>query len=172
MSDCPSSSAGADYDYGDEVDLADALILEFFGEDAVESSSDDAGARSITLAKAASRYIYNEIDGIRVRIQAIEAVGMTTKVFAYLMAPTNPTTLEKKGTFSHICSPTDLAEYPADAPVENSVPGWFRLNYVDILVRSRQEADDFIECVFNDVLALKLSLNKQEIVETIGTEEL
>ena len=171
MSDCPSSSAGSAYDYGDSVSLADSLVLEFFGEDAVESSSDDSG-RSITIVKAASRYIYNRIDGIRVRIQAVEAAGMTTKVFAYLMAPTNPSTQERKGFFDHVCSPVDLEEYPADAPVENSVPAWFRMNYVDILVRSQKEADDFIESVLNDVAALKLTLNLQDSVQTIGEETL
>ena len=171
MSDCPSSSAGSDYAYGDSVSLADSLVLEFFGEEAVESSSDASG-RSITLVKAASRYIYNRVDGIRVRIQAVEATDMPTKVFAYLMAPTNPTTQARKGVFDHVCSPVDLEEYPEDAPVENSVPAWFRLNYVDILVRSQKEADDFIEAVFNDVAALKLTLNLQDSVQTIASETL
>lgn len=169
MSDC-SSSSGSAYEYGDSVTLADTLTLEFFGEDAVESSSSDDGGRSITLVHAASRYVYNRIDGIRVRIQAVEATGMTTKVFAYLMSPTNPQTLAKKGVFDHVCSPVDLEEYPEDEPVANSVPAWFRLNYVDVLLRSRQEADDFIEQVFNDVRALKLTLNVQDTVETVDTE--
>lgn len=171
MPDCPSISSGSSYGLDDVVQIAEPLTLEFVGEVMEDSSSSDAASRSLTLSWACSRYVVNRIDGIRIRIEVSEAVGMTDKIFAYLMAPTNPTTLEKAGVFDHVCSPSDLAEYPEDAPIENSRPGWFRLNYVDLHVRSREEADDFLALVKQDAGGLRVTLDIMEAISPTGTED-
>jgi hypothetical protein len=53
----------------------------------------------------------------------------------------------------------DLEEYPEDDPIPNVRPAWFRLPYVDVLLRSREEVDAFIRDVTADVNALKDTLD-------------
>ncbi|NDE17361.1 hypothetical protein EBZ80_20765, partial [bacterium] len=98
-------------------------------------------------------------DGIRVRITASNAANMSDKIFAYQMLPLKPGASEKVGAFDHVCSPTDLEEYPEDDPIMNARPAWFRLNYVDVLLRSRAEVKSFIESVIDDVQRLKTTLD-------------
>jgi hypothetical protein len=171
MPDCPSISSGSSYGLDDVVQIAEPLTLEFVGEVMEDSSSSDAAARSLQLSWSCSRYIVNRIDGIRIRVWVSEAVGMTDKIFAYLMTPKNPTTAEKEGVFDHVCSPVDLAEYPEDAPIENSRPAWFRLDYVDLHLRSREEADDFLARVKLDAGGLRVSLDIMEVIAPTGTED-
>jgi hypothetical protein len=94
-----------------------------------------------------------------VRITASDAVDMPTKIFAYQMLPLKPGAEERVGAFDHVCSPTDLEEYPEDDPLPNYRPAWFRLNYVDVLLRSRAEVKAFIEDVAEDVQRLKTTLD-------------
>lgn len=158
---CQSVSSGSSYAPGSQVALALPLPVVFY-EIAEESSSEAAATRSLQVDWASSRYVYNQTDGIRIRFDAVEAVGISPKIFAYRMLPLNPETLERVGTFSHVCSPVDLEEYPEDAAVEGSVPPWYRLSYVDILVRSQAEADDFIATVLEDVDSLIATLNTMD----------
>jgi hypothetical protein len=66
---------------------------------------------------------------------------------------------ERVGEFSHVCSPVDLEEYPEDEPIAGQRPEWFRLNYVDVLLRSRTEVHEFIKEVCADVNRLKGTLD-------------
>lgn len=134
------------------------------------SSSASADTRSITLSWAESRYIANKIDGIRIRIEATNAANMPAKIFAYQLLPMKPSTGEQVGAFDHICSPIDLEEYPEDSPIENVRPGWYRLDYIDVLVRSRHEADNFLAVVRADVRSLIGTLNIMDEIEPVGSE--
>jgi hypothetical protein len=129
-----------------------------------------AANRSIKLSWASSHYRYGTDDGVRVRFDVICAEEMTTKVFAYRMLPLSPKTGEAVGTFSHVCSPPDVAEYPADEPAPASSPEWFRLSYVDVLVRSVTEAENFIAGVREDVRRLKLTYDKMDEIFPGGTD--
>ena len=84
---------------------------------------------------------------------------MSDKVFAYMMLPLKAGADDKAGAFDHVCSPTDLEEYPEVDPIPNSRPAWFRLNYVDVLLRSRAEVESFIRDVVEDVQRLKNTLD-------------
>jgi hypothetical protein len=84
---------------------------------------------------------------------------MPTKIFAYLMQPLIPSESERVGSFDHVCSPTDLEEYPEDFPIPTYRPEWFRLNYVDVVLRSRTEVHEFIRDVAEDVYRLKNTLD-------------
>lgn len=123
--------------------------------------------RRIKLTWHVSRYYAHSTDGIRVRIEATNANLMPNKVFAYQMMPVGPADAERAAMFDHVCSPSDLEEYPEDEPVATLRPAWFRLNYVDVLLRSRTEVDAFIRDVTADVQSLK---NVLDIVETMNPE--
>jgi hypothetical protein len=119
-------------------------------------------ARNIHLTWSVSRYIENNVDGVRVRIVADSADLMPTKIFAYQLLPVKPGAEEPIGMFDHVCSPVDLEEFPEDAPLLNSRPQWFRLDYVDVLLRSREETREFINAVVEDVKILKDTLDITE----------
>jgi hypothetical protein len=127
-------------------------------------------SRHIQLKWAVSHYVYNVLDGVRVRIWVESAVGVTAKVFAYQQFPKNPTTGEQAGVFDHVCSPPDLEEFPEDAPEPASRPAWFRLSYVDVIVRSVAEVDAFIEDVRADVRSLKATLDVMDELVPTGEE--
>jgi hypothetical protein len=127
-------------------------------------------SRHIHLKWAVSHYVYNVIDGLRVRIWVEEAVGVTSKIFAYQQFPKNPSTGAKAGVFDHVCSPPDLEEFPEDEPEAASRPEWFRLDYVDVMLRSVTESDAFIEDVRADVASLVNTLNVMDTLVPTGEE--
>lgn len=126
--------------------------------------------RRIKIRWATSRFILNQIDGIRVRIDVLCAYGMAQHIFAYRNLPTDPATGAQAGWFDHVCSPADLEEYPMTSPIPGHQPEWFRLNYVDVFLRSRVEADAFIEDVRSDVRRLKATLDIIDDIEPEGFE--
>lgn len=145
------------------VELDEKLGLNFYTPDItpdLPSTSD----RRIHLTWSVSRYNYHTTDGIRVRITASDAYLMSDKVFAYMLLPMKPGSGEQVGEFDHVCSPVDLEEYPEDEPIPGHRPQWFRLNYVDVLLRSRTEVHDFIRDVCEDVQRLKTTL---DLVDTL-----
>lgn len=123
-------------------------------------------ARRVRLTWQVSRYFSSNTDALRVRIEASDANLMPSKIFAYLTLPAGTGTGVKTAAFDHICSPVDIEEYPEDEPLPNARPAWFRLNYVDVLLRSREEVDSFITGVRADVEALKQALDRTDVLET------
>lgn len=161
---CESSSVGLGVEY--PLELADVLPVQFISEEEASSESEDL-ERSVHISISTSRYIANEIDGVRVRIDADDAVDMPTKVFAYLTLPLDPKTGERSAVFSHVCSPADLEEYPANTPLPGITPEWLRLDYVDVIVRSWDEATDLITTVKSDLKALCATLNIMDTVSPL-----
>lgn len=128
--------------------------------------------RRIKISWATSRYILGRDDGIRIRFEVLSAAEMAERIFAYRMLPLNPTTGEKVGHFSHVCSPADVAEFPEDEPLDGHRPEWFRLNFVDVLVRSLDEAADFITKVRADVRRLKHTYDVADTLQPANEENL
>ncbi len=124
--------------------------------------------RRLQLTWEVSRYNVRDTDGIRVRITAASAALMPAKIFAYLMLPMKPAADERVGAFDHVCSPVDLEEYPEDEPLPNHRPEWFRLDYVDVLLRSNEEVESFISSVTNDVQHLKTTLDLTDTLLPVG----
>ena len=122
--------------------------------------------RRIKISWATSRYILGRYDGIRIRFDVLSSAEMPIRIFAYRMLPLNPSTGAKVGHFSNVCSPSDIEEYPEDEPIAGHRPEWFRLSFVDVYVRSLEEADDFITKVRRDVRRLKRTL---DIMDTLGS---
>lgn len=111
-------------------------------------------------------------DGVRVRIAVSEACGIGPNVFAYRLLPLNANTGETAGHFDHVCSPVDLAEYPEEVPHPGASPPWFRLAFVDVLLRSWAEADNFVESVLSDLRRLKATLTRVQTLLPGGMEEI
>ena len=153
MSDCAISSS-----YGGFIELDEDITINFYAPDAPVELPSDSGRR-VRLEWAVSRYRYHGVDGVRVRIEASDAEQMPSKIFAYALLPMKPAAGEREGAFSHVCSPTDLAEYPEDEPLAGQRPEWFRLNYIDVHLRSRYEAKRLIQDVTDDVQSLKSTLD-------------
>jgi hypothetical protein len=149
---CDSSS------FGGAIELNEAIGLNFY-EPQPPAEPPTPSGRRINLTWAVSRFNFQGTDGVRARITAVDAHLMPTKVFAYLLLPMKPGAGEREGAFSHVCSPTDLAEYPEDEPLAGYRPEWFRLDYVDVHLRSRSEAKTLIQDVIDDVQALKITLD-------------
>lgn len=126
-------------------------------------------ARRIKLTWRVSRYYASSTDGIRVRIEASDANLMPSKIFAYQLMPIGPADAERAGMFDHVCSPSDLEEYPEDEPTTTLRPAWFRLDYVDVLLRSRTEVDAFIRDVTADVQGLKEVLDVADDLQPSGS---
>jgi hypothetical protein len=151
----------------DFVEL-DRLIGQQFAQPELPVANSTASGRRIHLSWYVSRYNYHSTDGIRVRIEATDAALMPDKVFAYLMLPLKPGENERVGSFDHVCSPADLEEFPEDEPIPGDRPEWFRLNYVDVVVRSRTEVYAFVRDVAADVYSLRETLELMDRIEPAG----
>ena len=126
-------------------------------------------ARSLKIKWSSSNYRLHADDGIRVRIYVDCASGLDTRIFAYRMLPINAGGA-RAGFFSHICSPVDMTEYPADEPRAEESPEWLRLSFVDVFVRSVTEAEDFIDIVRQDARRLVSTLAKMDTIFPRGEE--
>lgn len=148
--------------------LDDIVTVSFYAPETGTVSTPAETERRVRLIWSVSRYLVNNMDGVRVRIEATAANLMPTKIFAYQTLPLAPGAAEAVAAFDHVCSAVDLEEYPEDAPLENARPEWFRLNYVDVLLRTRDEAKDFIDGVVADIRMLKDALDITETLTLTG----
>jgi len=130
--------------------------------------TEPATPRKIKLSWHVSEYHYPSIDGIRVRITATGAELMPNKVFAYMLVPQVPGDSEKIAAFDHVCSSADLEEFPEDEPTPAAKPGWFRLDYVDVVLRSRAEVHAFLRDTASDVYSLKKTLDLADRLNPVG----
>ena len=121
--------------------------------------------RYICLSAATSPWVANRIDGIRLRVTVTEADGMPSKIFAYQSIKMRPSTNQSVSAFDHVCSPPDLADYPEDTPLVGSQPDWFRTDFVDVLLRSEDEALRVWDLIVVDVMVLKKSLDTTDILQ-------
>lgn len=129
--------------------------------------------RFITFQWRTSRYLVGRIDGVRLRIDVTATLGVDSNVFAYILQPLNPQTGAQAAAFDHVCSSADLAEFPVAAPRVATEPPWFRLPYVDVILRSWEECQAAIIGITTDLQMLKASLDAQDLlgaplVMTIG----
>jgi hypothetical protein len=153
LQELAQSSAGA-------VWLEDTLTINFYDRDIdPKPTLAVVSERNIHVQWSVSRHFMNDIDGIRVRIEADDATAMPTKIFAYQMLPVRPGSDEQVATFDHVCSSVDLEEYPEDEAIPGSRPAWLRTNYVDVFLRSREEVRAFVANVLEDVQILKNTLD-------------
>lgn len=144
------------------VPFPEGLNFDFYSVAVSPPVPQPDNGRRIKLTWSASHYNFDATDGVRIRIEASDAANMPDKIFAYMMLPMLPGADNKVGTFDHVCSPVDLEDYPEDNPIPKARPAWFRLNYVDVLLRSRAEVEAFLRDVADDVQRLKTTLDTMD----------
>jgi hypothetical protein len=134
-----------------------------------------AGGRGVMLVPTFQRgYVPNAIDGFRFTLVVAGAYQMPSKIFRYRLVPTKlqpvadqpPAGVEYKGYFDGVCSPADLEDFPEDYPVQNARPPWFRLDYVDVIVRSRSIAEQAYDAILFEVKNLIETLEAMDRQET------
>lgn len=99
-------------------------------------------------------------DVFRLVVTAHHARNMPNEVFVYALRPRHPADAGPTAEFSHVASPTELETY-STAPLDDTLPAFFRAATIDFLCDTRQQAID-IEMQLQDraarlVLAMEAS---------------
>lgn len=123
--------------------------------------------RGVELSVTSAEWTKDNRTGMRLRIDVVRAEGMPSKIFAYREEASGPN--GTVGVFSHVCNPTNLEEYPEDAPTDPNVPQWYRLDYVDIVYDSPKEAQEAEQIIREHVQALVDELNAADQLADAGT---
>ena len=96
--------------------------------------------RKITLQLSHQRhFVANHHDGYRIRIDAVDADGLDNAIFVYQTLPPRGDN-EERATWVGVCGPPDLEDLPVDTPDPDDPEGRFRMDYVDVVLRSRSIA--------------------------------
>jgi len=118
-------------------------------------------SRKIKLTRQRTHQVQYDRDAQRLRIVASDGDGIDEHLFRYRMLPLDPSGSSLIGQFDGICSPDDLDSIPEDEANVGADPAWFRLNYVDLIVRAPLTADELWQAILNDITVLKDSLNNR-----------
>lgn len=125
------------------------------------ASSIGGGPRRLTATvHTQADFVVNRDTGYRVQV-AVAAENMDAHVFRYLYEPPtgpNPPAVRYDG----VCSPTDLAQFPAGDPRPDAFPAWCRRDSVDLVFRSTAEAADMILVLREELQTLVDSLNRMD----------
>lgn len=111
---------------------------------------------AITLTPSVqSQFVVGAVTGFRFTVTASNPVVLADAgIFRYLAVPMQPTDTVQHADFDGVCSPSDMAEFPLTAPALNSDPAWFRLTTLDLLFRTKAEADDALQALYSEVQTL------------------
>lgn len=131
-----------------------------------DSSSSTGGGRRLTVSISTQKdFVINRDTGYRVVAAVTEAVGLNANVFRYLYLP--PAGVNEPAVrYDGVCSPSDMAEFPAGDPLPDAFPAWCRRDGVDLVLRSSAEATDMIATLKDELQTLIDSLNRSDLLET------
>lgn len=138
------------------------------------SESAPSNKHGIKLKKfVQTSYVINNIDGFRMKIEALNANNMSSAIFRYIKSPFNGNSGSYQEDFDGICSPSDLEEFPIDDSAAGANPAWFRKDYVDLVFRSQTTAEETWNKIVSDVTILIKTLDVmdniyQEKIVSIG----
>lgn len=116
-----------------------------------------------------TRVDYLQLGACRLRIEASDPnnTGADPYVFMHLRDTVNPDTLERVDFFEGVAGPVDMSEYPESAPSPDAEFPYFRLPYMEIDLRSPDQADQAWRDIIAAVNALLVALDKLEDLEAI-----
>jgi hypothetical protein len=126
---------------------------------------------------------YSTMGTFRLRVEAMTMPGFTTdpNVFLLYRLPTNPYDGSAQDLYYGVASPVDMAEYPIGEPNNTTTYPFFRLNYIEVDLRSITLLDQLWEFIKKQISALlqamdtlddKLELEEEILVgEVPGGEE-
>tara|TARA_B100000700_G_scaffold324572_1_gene431069 strand:+ start:1938 stop:2681 length:744 start_codon:yes stop_codon:yes gene_type:complete len=131
-----------------------------------ESLGTPITTRAVTLTVSA---LTKTTDGYNTRVVAHDPVNMTENIFRYMRYPLNPNDSANQDKFDGVCSPSDIEDFPENAPFGYIDPKFFRLNYADLVVKTRAEAEDFQQVVIEEVEQL---IRTYERLDTFDAAEI
>jgi len=109
---------------------------------------------------------YQWLGAYRLRIEAeresTSDPPMEEYVFMYRRDPVNPYTNTYVDTFFAVASPADMSEYPVGSPSPSSRFPFFRLNYVELDLRTLGEVEEVWNTIVHDVDNLLKGLDKMD----------
>ena len=115
-----------------------------------------------------TKYVINNVDGFRMKIEAYDANRMSNAIFRYLRGPMGAHSPIYPDDFDGVCSPSDLEEFQEEEPYAGANPAWFRLSTVDLVFRSQTTADEAWDMIVKDVSVLVSTL---DIMDSIQPEK-
>lgn len=98
-----------------------------------------------------------------------EAIDIDEYVFLYLAAPLREGETDRTGVFQGVCSPTDMVDWPANEPLDDAEPAWFRYNRIDLLFNSLNELNAAAVLLEEELYDLVLTLNT---LDELGESEI
>jgi len=102
----------------------------------------------------------------RVVVTASSATDMPAEIFLYTKQPTTAYA-DATDKYLKVCTPTDLAVYPAHEPTPDSSPPYFRLATIDVIDDSREQLLSLWRSIQARTAQLIDSLNiSDELVES------
>lgn len=142
--------------------------LSFNNLSSTSSSQAQPDGHGIRLKKyVQTKYVVNNVDGFRMKIDAYDANNMSASIFRYLRAPFSAATGTYSDEFDGVCSPSDLEEFPDGSPTPGANPAWFRKDTVDLVFRSQTTANETWDKIVSDV---KILVNTLDIMDVIQPE--
>ena len=110
--------------------------------------------------------------GYLLEVQAVNAVGMSSKIFVYHRGSVNPDTGEFQDIYEAVASPAQMDEIPPDAPYSpdglTQVP-YYRTDLCQFVTRTVEELDELWTIIQEDVADLVDCLNKLATLQTPET---
>jgi hypothetical protein len=156
-----SSSYSIDYDFSqgaDEVGTSSSHSL---------SSASLGVADTTREVVVAFNAIVETADGFNLRAVVTSATGLSDKVFRYIRHPLNPNDAGRQDKFDGVCSPSDIEDFPETAPFGYIDPKFFRLNYVDVVVSTLEEAITFRNELIEEIEELKDSYDRVDTFDIV-----
>lgn len=124
------------------------------------SATGDANGRGIWLKRFTQTvYKSNTIHGFRFKVEAYGGNLMPNTIFRYAREALNAREGTYRLAFDGVCSPSDIEEFPEEAPLANVYPEFCRLDYVDLVFRSQSLAEEAWVLLLEEVGALINTLN-------------
>lgn len=117
---------------------------------------------SITLSKTVTE---TESGTVKL-VLSCTATDVSPKVFAIEVLPSSADAPAPIYRFSHICSPAEMEEFPADVPGENC---YFRTDSIEMIFDTHKILDHVIANVESDIAKLVRELNALESGTSVTT---
>jgi hypothetical protein len=130
------------------------------------SIGDPVYGRGIWLRRLVqTKYVSNTIDGFRFKVVTYGANLMPETIFRYAREALNAREGGYRLAFDGVCSPSDIEEFPEEAPLVGVYPEFCRLNYVDLVFRSQAEAEETWTALLEEVGHLVNTLNVMDDIQ-------
>jgi hypothetical protein len=115
-------------------------------------------AKSIQLSKRSTVYV-PDISSLKLVVETVNAVDMPSKIFVKQRIR-NFAAGTFDDTFAAICTPTQLEDFPEDAPAEGS--SYFRTNKVELVCRTPEQLQSVFDSLVYETKKLVVDLTDME----------